>query len=124
MAYLFVDLGTDGTDGKEYISNVKPARAGYGYVTDGSGDGHYYYTQREDGSVRKFFIAGNTGESRHGRSEDCPAQFGAVCDLTYWECRDVDDAEPVTLPAGSIERLIGRKLSFWDEPVDFTAVIK
>lgn len=108
MIYLFTDRGTDGSNGTEYISNIKPTR--FGHISDSHGNDRCFM-QNEDGSVSGM----NLGIP--GGARECP---GSKEDLSYWRCGDVFDPKPVELPCGSIERLLGHKLSFWDEPVELS----
>ena len=97
MAYLFIDK-----DGSEHISNEKPCRHGCMEI-----NGEKYCTsENEDGSVEgSCFIDGK-------------GLVTIACDkssLSYWVSYE---SEPTHLPKGSIKKLIGKEMTFEDEPYE------
>ena len=101
MAYLFINRGFKG---REFISDIKPFRAGHRK----GDDFNCYFRQNDDGSVSGRDLA------VYDRSQDIS---GTKDDLSFWSCGDYDP-EPVELPSGMIKKMTGLDITFWDEPIE------
>lgn len=95
MAYLTINK-----NGQENISNSKPYREGLVEIDEET----YCATENEDGDIEAVCFVQGKG------LEYIPCDRS---NLSYWNS---DEGEMVTLPSGSIEKLIGRKMTFEDEP--------
>lgn len=95
MAYLSIDR-----NGQENICNEKPHRQGRKEIDEET----YTVYENEDGYIEACcYIQGCGIDYKEAEKSD----------LSYWVS---DESEMTTLPSGSIEKLIGHKMAFEDEP--------